>query len=132
MLDVTPLINAVNALADRLRSLPQSALRRGAAAEGLALARELALRAQLLEFPGREPVPLPDAGPFTVADQVAVAGHDLAEVLRAGAARPHGRTETDPEDDSERDTGAGGGAATDPAVVLAEALELVAETARRC
>ncbi|NSC22115.1 hypothetical protein FM076_13310 [Streptomyces albus subsp. chlorinus] len=64
--------------------MPQSTLRRGAAAEGLALARELALRAQRLEFPegggpgGRE---LPDAGIFAVGDQLAVAGHDLAAAL---------------------------------------------------
>ncbi|MCX5200775.1 hypothetical protein OG897_04760 [Streptomyces sp. NBC_00237] len=78
MLDTTPLLTAVERLADRLRTTPESRLRRGAAAEGLALARELALRAQRLEFPGREPYELPDAGLFAVADQVAVAGRDLA------------------------------------------------------
>ncbi|MGH3309171.1 MAG: hypothetical protein ACRDP3_01045 [Streptomyces sp.] len=80
--DTTLLITAVRSLSDRLRTLPESALRRGAAAEGLALARELALRAQRLEFPGRVPRELPDAGLFAVGDQLAVAGHDLAEILR--------------------------------------------------
>ncbi|MEU6120030.1 hypothetical protein ABZ840_36505 [Streptomyces sp. NPDC047117] len=82
MLDVMPLLSAVDALADRLRALPQSALTRGAAAEGLALAREFVLRAQRLEEPGAEPRELPDAGPFAVGDQVAVSGHDLAYALR--------------------------------------------------
>ncbi|WP_340561003.1 hypothetical protein [Streptomyces sp. GSL17-111] len=83
MLDVTPLMTAVDALADRLRSMPQSALRRGASARALELARDLAVRAQRLEEPGRPPRELPDAGLFAVGDQVAVAGHDLAEALRA-------------------------------------------------
>ncbi|MFE4020964.1 hypothetical protein ACFXPZ_26760, partial [Streptomyces sp. NPDC059101] len=83
MLDVTPLQTAVDALADRLRALPQSALRRGAAAEGLALARELAARAQLIERPGERPRELPDAGMFAAGDQLAVAGHDLVEALRS-------------------------------------------------
>ncbi|KAA6221461.1 hypothetical protein CP973_05260 [Streptomyces albofaciens JCM 4342] len=83
MLDVTPLQTAVDALADRLRALPQSTLARGAAAEALALARELADRAQRLENPRREPYELPDAGMFAVGDQVAVAGHDLVEAVRA-------------------------------------------------
>jgi hypothetical protein len=85
VLDVTPLVTAVDRLADRLRAAPQSRLQRGAAAEGLALARELAVRAQRLEFPGREPEPMPEAGMFAVADQVAVAGHDLAEALRTAS-----------------------------------------------
>lgn len=85
MLDVTPLVTAVDQLADRLRAAPQSRLQRGAAAEGLALARELAVRAQRLEFPGREPLPMPDVGLFAVGDQVAVAGHDMAEILRTGS-----------------------------------------------
>ncbi|MFH9423791.1 hypothetical protein [Streptomyces sp. NPDC017529] len=83
MLDVTPLQTAVDALADRLRALPQSTLARGRAAEALALARDLAARAQRVEFPAREPYELPDAGMFAVGDQVAVAGHDLAEAVRA-------------------------------------------------
>lgn len=82
MLDTAPLISAVQPAADRLRTLPESALRRGAAAEGLALARELAARAQRLEFPGRTPRELPDAGVFAVGDQLLVAAHDLAEILR--------------------------------------------------
>lgn len=91
MLDTTELISAVDRLADRLRALPESKLRRGAAAEGLATAQELALRAQRLEFPGAAPRPLPEVGIFAVGDQVAVAGHDLAVVLgERGAARPAG------------------------------------------
>lgn len=80
---MTPLQTAVEALADRLRALPQSALARGAAAEALAVARELTVRAQRVEEPGREPRELPDAGMFAVGDQVAVAGHDLVEAVRA-------------------------------------------------
>ncbi|RKN37366.1 hypothetical protein [Streptomyces hoynatensis] len=80
--DLAPLYAAVDAAADVLRGLPESALRRGAAARGLALARELALRAQRLEDPARPPRELPDAGAYAVGDQVAVAGHDLAHALR--------------------------------------------------
>lgn len=68
--------------ADRLRAAPQSRLQRGAAAEALALARELARRAQLVEEPGTEPREMPDAGMFAAADQITVAGHDLALVLK--------------------------------------------------
>ncbi|MCW7943309.1 hypothetical protein AAW14_14935 [Streptomyces hygroscopicus] len=68
--------------ADRLRAAPQSRLQRGAAAEALGLARELARRAQLLEEPSAEPREMPDAGMFAAADQITVAGHDLALVLR--------------------------------------------------
>ena len=68
--------------ADRLRAAPQSRLQRGAAAKALALARELARRAQLLEDPSAEPREMPDAGMFAAADQITVAGHDLAVVLR--------------------------------------------------
>ncbi len=67
--------------ADRLRAAPQSRLQRGAAAEALGLARELARRAQLVEDPGAEPREMPDAGMFAAADQIAVAAHDLALVL---------------------------------------------------
>ncbi|MFD4277307.1 hypothetical protein R2B67_22265 [Streptomyces cyaneofuscatus] len=81
MLDTTPLILAVDRFADRLRSAPQSRLQRGAAAEGLAAARELAARAQRFESPGAEPRVLPDAGVFAVGDQLAVAGRDLAVEL---------------------------------------------------
>ncbi|MGW6559975.1 hypothetical protein [Streptomyces hydrogenans] len=82
MLDTSELTAAVEHFADRLRAAPQSRLQRGAAAEGLALARDLAVRAQRAEFPDREPRTIPDAGVFTVADQLAVAGADLAEILR--------------------------------------------------
>ncbi|TLS41938.1 hypothetical protein FE633_33880 [Streptomyces montanus] len=68
--------------ADRLRAAPQSRLQRGAAAEALGLARELALRAQLLEDPQGPVREMPDAGMFAAADQITVAGHDLALVLR--------------------------------------------------
>ncbi|GAA1348969.1 hypothetical protein [Streptomyces beijiangensis] len=82
MLDTTPLLAAVDRFADRLRAAPQSRLQRGAAAEGLALARELAERAQRIETPDEQPRVMPDVGVFAVADQLAVAGHDLAEALR--------------------------------------------------
>ncbi|MEU3066645.1 hypothetical protein ABZ712_06940 [Streptomyces sp. NPDC006906] len=81
MLDTTPLILAVDRFADRLRSAPQSRLQRGAAAEALAAARELAGRTQRLENPAAEPRELPDAGMFAVGDQLAVAGRDLAVAL---------------------------------------------------
>ncbi|MEU7134783.1 hypothetical protein [Streptomyces sp. NPDC046261] len=82
--DVTPLLAAVDTFADRLRALPQSRLSRGAAAEALALARELAAWTQRIEEPGTTtPREMPEAGMFAVADQVAVAGHDLAEALIA-------------------------------------------------
>ncbi|MFH9571706.1 hypothetical protein [Streptomyces sp. NPDC017230] len=67
--------------ADRLRAAPQSRLQRGAAAEALELARELARRAQLVEEPGTQPREMPDAGMFAAADQIVVAAHDLALVL---------------------------------------------------
>ncbi|MCX4233899.1 hypothetical protein ACH4Y0_17655 [Streptomyces sp. NPDC020707] len=82
MLDTTPLTRAVDHFADRLRAAPQSRLQRGAAAEALGLARELALRAQRLENPGQAPREMPDAGMFASADQITVAVHDLALVLR--------------------------------------------------
>ncbi|MDX2694474.1 hypothetical protein PV416_16415 [Streptomyces ipomoeae] len=81
MLDTTPLTRAVDHFADRLRAAPQSRLQRGAAAEALALAREFALRAQRLESPGGPLREMPDAGMFAAADQVTVAGNDLALVL---------------------------------------------------
>ncbi|MFH8728745.1 hypothetical protein [Streptomyces termitum] len=86
MLDTSELTAAVERFADRLRAAPQSRLQRGAAAEGLALARELSARAQRAEEPGREPRTMPDAGVFAVADQLAVAGTDLAEILRTAPA----------------------------------------------
>ncbi|MFC5722144.1 hypothetical protein ACFP1Z_18430 [Streptomyces gamaensis] len=84
--DVRPLLDAVDSFADRLRALPQSRLNRGAAAEALALARELAAWAQRVEEPGAEPRRMPEAGMFAAADQVAVAGHDLVEALRVHGA----------------------------------------------
>ncbi|MBZ6092571.1 hypothetical protein KVH02_30285 [Streptomyces olivaceus] len=81
MVDTTPLTRAVDDFADRLRAAPQSRLQRGAAAEALELARELARRAQLVEEPGSELREMPDAGMFAAADQIAVAAHDLALVL---------------------------------------------------
>ncbi|HET6635388.1 MAG TPA: hypothetical protein VFH77_10260 [Streptomyces sp.] len=83
MLDTTALVQAVERYADRLRATPQSRLRQGAARQGLALARELTYRAQRLETPDATLRELPDAGIFTVGDQVAVTGHDLAEALAA-------------------------------------------------
>lgn len=94
MLDTSPLTAAVERFADRLRAAPQSRLRQGAAETALELARELSVRAQRLEAaaqgsggaegaaPARE---MPDEGIFVVGDQVAVAGLDLAEALRAAA-----------------------------------------------
>ena len=79
----TPLRPSVERLSGRLRALPQRRLQAGAAAEGLALARWLTRQAQALEFPGREPYELPDDGVFTVGDQLAVAGNDLAAALEA-------------------------------------------------
>ncbi|MET8559464.1 hypothetical protein ABZV75_02275 [Streptomyces flaveolus] len=83
MVDTTPLTQAVDHFADRLRAAPQSRLQRCAAAEALALARELSRRAQLMEEPGCEPRQMPDAGMFAAADQILVAAHDLAVVLRS-------------------------------------------------
>ncbi|MFF5255814.1 hypothetical protein ACFY4K_27745 [Streptomyces leeuwenhoekii] len=85
MVDTTPLTRAVDHFADRLRAAPQSRLQRGAAAEALALARELARRAQLAEEPGAQPREMPDAGMFAAADQITVAAHDLALVLNSDA-----------------------------------------------
>ncbi|MFD8012735.1 hypothetical protein, partial [Streptomyces sp. NPDC059762] len=68
MLDTSDLTTAVERFADRLRAAPQSRLQQGAAAEGLALARELAVRAQAMETPGLEPRTIPDAGVFVVGD----------------------------------------------------------------
>jgi hypothetical protein len=73
----------VDHFADRLRAAPQSRLQRSAAAEALALARELARWAQRVEEPGAEPREMPDAGMFAAADQITVAVHDVALVLRS-------------------------------------------------
>ncbi|MCX4550645.1 MULTISPECIES: hypothetical protein [unclassified Streptomyces] len=90
MLDTTSLTAAVERFADRLRAAPQSRLQRGAAADGLALARELSSRAQRLEAQRRQGAGaavrvMPDAGIFAVADQLAVAGNDLALELRTAS-----------------------------------------------
>ncbi|MER7948978.1 hypothetical protein ABTY59_16475 [Streptomyces sp. NPDC096079] len=89
MRDTSELSTAVERFADRLRAAPQSRLQQSAAAEGLALARELSVRAQRAEAPDREPRTLPDAGLFAVGDQLAVAGNDLAEILRTAPAASH-------------------------------------------
>ncbi|WP_046778927.1 hypothetical protein [Streptomyces yangpuensis] len=88
MLDTSPLSAAVDRFADRLRAAPQSRLQQGTAAVALELARELSVRAQELEEPGRAPREMPDAGIFVVGDQVAVAGLDLVEALRGAAGAP--------------------------------------------
>ncbi|TXS57717.1 hypothetical protein EAO77_04390 [Streptomyces sp. t39] len=80
---------------DRLRAAPQSRLQRGAAAEGLALARELSVRAQRLESPGERPRIMPDVGVFAVADQLLVAGRDLAEACRTGPEGAADRSDMD-------------------------------------
>ncbi|WP_416979175.1 hypothetical protein [Streptomyces sp. T028] len=85
MVDTTSLTRAVDHFADRLRAAPQSRLQRGAAAEALGLARELARWAQRVEEPGVEPREMPDAGMFAAADQITVAVHDLAVVLSSEA-----------------------------------------------
>jgi hypothetical protein len=82
VLDTTPLTRAVDHFADRLRAAPQSRLQRGAAAEALGLAREFARRAEQLEDPSGEPHEMPDVGMFAAADQITVAGHDLALALK--------------------------------------------------
>ncbi|MFC4327762.1 hypothetical protein ACFPC0_07955 [Streptomyces andamanensis] len=85
MVDTTSLTRAVDHFADRLRAAPQSRLQRAGATEALGLARELSRRAQLLEDPAAEPREMPDAGMFAAADQITVAGHDLALVLTTDA-----------------------------------------------
>ncbi|GAA2146675.1 hypothetical protein GCM10009760_36660 [Kitasatospora kazusensis] len=84
MSEAKTLLDAVDRLADRFRAMPQSRLRGpvpgypSRADAGLALARRLAGTALVA---GGEPVrPFPDAGPFAVGDQLAVAGHELALV----------------------------------------------------
>ncbi|GGN37505.1 hypothetical protein [Streptomyces fuscichromogenes] len=85
MVDTTPLTRAVEHFADKLRAAPQSRLQRGAAAEALGLARELARWSQAVEEPGAASREMPDAGMFAVADQITVAGNDLAVVLKNDA-----------------------------------------------
>ncbi|MFF9644625.1 hypothetical protein [Kitasatospora aureofaciens] len=121
MHDVQPLVEAVDKLADRFRSLPQSKLlgavpgHPSRAAAALVLARRLAALALAAEGgPGRE---FPDAGAFAAGDQLAVAGHDLAAAL---AALPEGAAVALPD----------GPAAA--AEVLAGAVAAVRETAELC
>jgi len=85
VVDTTRLTQAVDHFADRLRAAPQSRLQRGAAAEALRLARELALRAQRIEDPLGEARVMPDARMFAAADQITVAVHDLAVVISTDA-----------------------------------------------
>ncbi|PYC82745.1 hypothetical protein C7C46_10390 [Streptomyces tateyamensis] len=99
MFDVLDLQDAVDALADRFRAMPQSRLlgavegHRSRAAAALALARELAATAQLVEFgPAGPPREIPEAGAFAVGDQLAVAGHDLVAAL--GPLEPQARIAT--------------------------------------
>lgn len=102
MLDTTVLITAVDRFADRLRAAPQSRLQRGAAAEGLATARELALRAQRIETPGGPERTMPDSGIFAIGDQLAVAGRDLAVALSRAAAVESERAPSDELDEAVR------------------------------
>ncbi|MFD8701530.1 hypothetical protein ACFV1W_02760 [Kitasatospora sp. NPDC059648] len=121
MHDVQPLVEAVDELADRFRSLPQSKLLGAVpgypsrAAAGLALARRLAALALAAE--GRPEREFPDAGAFAAGDQLAVAGHDLAAALTA---LPEGAAVALP----------GGPAAAGE--VLAGAVAAVRETAGLC
>ncbi|GAA0681041.1 hypothetical protein GCM10010193_38450 [Kitasatospora atroaurantiaca] len=89
MVEPKTLLDAVDRLADRFRSMPQSRLlgavpgHPSRAAAGLELARRLAAAA--LAAAGEEPHEFPDAGAFAVGDQLAVAGHELAAVGDARA-----------------------------------------------
>ena len=74
------------------------------------------MRAQRLEEPGNPPRIMPDAGIFMIADQVAVAGHDLAHALERA---PGGAA----------DAGAGEG---EENARVAEAVALVEAAAGRC
>lgn len=75
--------------ADRLRTLPESRLRRSTGAEslaqaGVALAQLLADLAAGVEARDGGAPPrriVPDLGPFAVADQIAVTATDLAQAL---------------------------------------------------
>ena len=141
MSEPTSLVEAVDRLADRFRSMPQSRLlaavpghlsRSGAA---LALARQLAAAALALD--GAGPREFPDAGAFAAGDQLAVAGHELAAALAVRTGRADG---------GDAGRGAVGGAVVlplalgelapgrpvDAPTVLAEALAAVAATADRC
>ncbi|MFJ7913166.1 hypothetical protein [Kitasatospora sp. NPDC096204] len=120
-LDVDPLVEAVDRLADRFRSLPQSKLlgavpgHASRAAAALELARRLAGLAAAVEGGPRRD--FPDAGAFAVGDQLAVAGHDLATAL---AALPEGARVALPD------------GPVPAAEVLAAAVDAVRETAALC
>lgn len=151
MPEATPLVEAVDSLADRFRSMPQSRLlgavpgHASRAAAALALARWLAGAAQAVEgLPVRD---FPDAGAFAVGDQLAVAGHDLAAALAVlpegarvllpgpadGPAAFNGTTADGTGVDGTGGDGTGGdGAGVDGAAVLAGALAEVAATAGLC
>ncbi|MDH6116649.1 hypothetical protein [Kitasatospora sp. GAS204B] len=84
------LVTVLDQLADRFRAMPQSYLlgkvagHPSRATAGLALARQLAHWAQLVEEgegAGARPREIPDAGVFAVGDQLSVAGHDLVTAL---------------------------------------------------
>lgn len=89
MADAQTLLAAVDRLADRFRSMPQSRLlgpvpgypSRAAAVH--ALASRLAGRA--LAAAGQPDRSFPDAGAFAAGDQLAVAGRELAAVADAPA-----------------------------------------------
>ncbi|MDT0270442.1 hypothetical protein RM844_29635 [Streptomyces sp. DSM 44915] len=81
--ETAELERALERAVDRLRRLPESRLRRGAAARGRALADELTRRAQLLEQPHQGGTRrVPDAGLWAVGDQITVTGHDLTRAIR--------------------------------------------------
>lgn len=129
---MTPLLTAVDRLADQLRALPLSRLSQGAAAHGLALARELAAWAQRIEEPRSAPRTMPDVGIFAVGNQVAVAGHDLAHALgrapdapSAGGVRRENESRTAPAGDDTSDE-------RGRAAQIAAAVALVEAAARRC
>lgn len=140
MIDVTGLLVAVDRLADQVRALPHSRLQRGVASEVLALARELSRRAQRRECPEAEPRRMPDAGPFVVADQLAVAGRDLAVAHSVFPRRPESGAAEAPA--------VGGPGVEEPEAAVSEAavpgiegrdgmaleaeIALVEATARRC
>ncbi|MFI2610264.1 hypothetical protein [Kitasatospora sp. NPDC018619] len=120
-LDVDPLVEAAESLADRFRSLPQSKLLGAVpgyasrAAAALELARRLAGLALAAEGgPQRD---FPDAGAFAAGDQLAVAAHDLAAAL---AGLPRGAAVALP------------GGPVPAAELLATAVAAVRETAVIC
>src|SRR3954471_17347356 len=79
MPDSTTLLHAADRLADRFRAMPQGRLAE-LAPGGLALARRLAHRAQQLEG-GAKHLELPEAGIFSVGDQIPTTAHDLVAAL---------------------------------------------------